>query len=369
MTRMGRSVAILIDSLAGGGAERSVLTLAAALEAKGVDVELFALKSTCDYDDVASVRVHLVEGAWGARGATLTERATALETKVADVERRRGSPFDLFLVNLERTSEVVVRTRLKPAFHVLHSSVGSNVRAAFRHGPFRFLRVRRRFDALAGQHLIAVSDDLRREAESDKRRPAASVRRIYNPVDVDSIRALARESVAGIPDEPYVIHVGRRVHPKRHDILFRAFRRVPERYKLVCLSNHTERLQRDAKRYGIAGRLITPGFQQNPYAWMARARLLVLSSDYEGLSRVLVEALVCGTPVVTTLCPGVPEILGQELNHWSVPARRPDLLGDKITEALATEIDLSGWRLIDEIGTERIADQYLALLDAQAATP
>ena len=110
--------------------------------------------------------------------------------------------------------------------------------------------------------------------------------------------------------------------------------------------------------------MITPGFQQNPHAWVANARLSVLSSDYEGLSRVVVDSLICGTPVVSTRCPhGPAEILGAELAHWLVPPRRPDLLGAKITEALETEIDLSRWWMLKEIDSNNVADQLMSLFD------
>lgn len=86
---------------------------------------------------------------------------------------------------------------------------------------------------------------------------------------------------------------------------------------------------------------ILPGFQNNPYCWMKHARLLVLSSDYEGIPSVVVEALICGAPVVSTDCPSGPnEIMTVELARWLVPQGNSDLLARKTDEALQSEIDL-----------------------------
>jgi len=361
---VSRSLAILIDSLDGGGAERSVLTIAGALQARGVDVELFVLSERVGYDDLPSVPVHVVPNAGEHLSIPFDQSAATLRDCVAEVEQRRGAPFDLFFANLPQSWELAVEAGLEPTYHFIRNSFNAELRNELRRSPRRYLRLRRRLAKLSGRNLIAISDGLRHDVESSRFLRPASLRRIYNPFPIERIRALARESVDGLPDEPYVIHVGRGSRQKRQDILFRAFRRVPEPYRLVCLSRNSKRLRVLAKRYGISDRVITPGFQQNPHAWVANARLSVLSSDYEGLSRVVIESLICGTPVVSTRCPhGPEEILGEELAHWLVPPRRPDLLGAKIAEALETEIDLSRWWMLKEIDSNTVADQLLSLFD------
>jgi glycosyltransferase involved in cell wall biosynthesis len=71
---------------------------------------------------------------------------------------------------------------------------------------------------------------------------------------------------------------------------------------------------------GLTDRVQIIGFQFNPYSWMANAKILVLCSDYEGLPNVLIESLVCGTPVISTDCPSGPrQILGDALPSSLVP--------------------------------------------------
>jgi glycosyltransferase involved in cell wall biosynthesis len=103
-------------------------------------------------------------------------------------------------------------------------------------------------------------------------------------------------------------------------------------------------------------------FRQNPYPWIAGARLLVLSSDYEGFPMVLIEALACGTPVVSTDCPHGPgEILTGELARWLVPVGDSRALAERITAALAERIDVSRAAILAEVSADQIARRYAAL--------
>ena len=118
----------------------------------------------------------------------------------------------------------------------------------------------------------------------------------------------------GIEYKEFILHVGRFSPQKRHDILLKAFAQSGLDCRLVLLGSGRDQDRQSIKRIamdlGISDRVIMPGFSDNPYAWMKKARLFVLSSDFEGFSLVLVESLICGTPVISTDCPSGPsEIL------------------------------------------------------------
>ena len=88
----------------------------------------------------------------------------------------------------------------------------------------------------------------------------------------------------------------------------------------------------------------------------------MLSSDYEGLPTVLIEALACGTPVVSTNCPhGPDEIMTGALSEYLVPKREPEQLANKINQALNANIDLSQSDILCKVQAKYIAQQYLAL--------
>ena len=106
------------------------------------------------------------------------------------------------------------------------------------------------------------------------------------------------------------------------------------------------------------------GFQKNPYAWMRRADLFVLSSRWEALPTVLIEAMACGTNVVATDCPSGPkEILGKEFSQHLAPVGDATALADQMRMAIAQPI--SAERLTDSVqrfSFQQAASQYTDLI-------
>ncbi|ODN42660.1 hypothetical protein BGC07_06655 [Piscirickettsia litoralis] len=122
-------------------------------------------------------------------------------------------------------------------------------------------------------------------------------------------------------------------------------------------------------QYRLNDQVIIAGFQKNPYPWFKAADLTLLCSDFEALPTVLIESLICGTPVVSTDCPSGPrEILTGELNRWLVPPGNPDALANKIEEALSTDIEIDE-QLIQRFSSDIIIPQYLALIERSRYKP
>jgi glycosyltransferase involved in cell wall biosynthesis len=94
-----------------------------------------------------------------------------------------------------------------------------------------------------------------------------------------------------------------------------------------------------ASELGVANDVHLPGFEENPYAYMARTAIFVLSSRYEGLPTVLIEAMACGCPVVSTACPGSVEILAGGKYGRIVPIGDADALGEAIITSLDSPPD------------------------------
>jgi glycosyltransferase involved in cell wall biosynthesis len=117
------------------------------------------------------------------------------------------------------------------------------------------------------------------------------------------------------------------------------------------------------KKLGLEHDVRLPGFVMNPYAYMARASLFVLSSRWEGLPTVLIEALCCGTPVVSTDCPSGPrEILRDGQYGQLVPVGDVEELARAIAAALnnkAPSPPSESWQPYD---LENVVNQYIDLL-------
>lgn len=196
----------------------------------------------------------------------------------------------------------------------------------------------RRFYAGADA-VIAVSREAASDLTERLRLSPGQVRMIYNPVITPALFEQAKEAVEhpwfapGQP--PVVLSAGRLCEQKDFPTLLRAFAQVRAhtRSRLVILGEGPERLslERMASDLGLRASVLLPGFVANPYAYMARAATYVLSSKWEGLPTVLIEALACGAPVVSTDCPSGPrEILQDGKYGRLVPVGDADALAQAI---------------------------------------
>ena len=196
-----------------------------------------------------------------------------------------------------------------PIIPVVHSDV--------HHRGHRF-RLRARYLFSEATHFVGVSQGVSESLATAVEVPREKITTIYNPVITPDIRAKAAEQ----PDHswlwddgaPVVLAVGILERQKDYPTLIRAFARLVTRRpcRLVILGEGSKRKEVEGlvEESGLTDRVSLPGWVENPFAFMARASLFVLSSRWEGLPTVLVEALACGCPCVSTDCPSGPaEIL------------------------------------------------------------
>lgn len=148
--------------------------------------------------------------------------------------------------------------------------------------------------------------------------PAQKLRTVYNPVVSPELLERSREPLLhpwfGPGEPPVLLASGRLREQKDFSTLLRAFslvrRERPCRLMILGEGELRPQLEAEVTELGLQADVLLPGFVPNPYPYMRAAALFVLSSRWEGLPTVLVEAMACGTPVVATDCPSGPaEIL------------------------------------------------------------
>lgn len=171
------------------------------------------------------------------------------------------------------------------------------------------------------------------------------------------------------PDQPPVlVAVGRLEKQKDYPTMLRAFAQVRQAgaVRLLILGEGRERPRLEAlvEELGLGQDVSLPGFVANPYAYLARASLFVLSSRWEGLPTVLIEALCCGTPVVSMDCPSGPrEILKDGLYGPLVPVGDAEALAGAIQMALGGDRSSpppESWQPYDR---ENVVRQYINLFE------
>jgi glycosyltransferase involved in cell wall biosynthesis len=220
--------------------------------------------------------------------------------------------------------------------------------------------------------IVAVSQGVAADLEKVTGVPEDEIAVIPSTTLTPEIPALAQQPT-GWPwldskNGPVVLAVGNLRPVKDHAMLIRAFARLRavRSAKLVILGEGEERpkLEQLTRQLGIEQDMLMPGHDPNPYAAMARADVLALSSRHEGFGNVLVEAIACGCPVIATDCPhGPAEILQGGRYGRSVPA------GDDVAMAGALMAALDE-RIIPrealrqraaQFSVDRMVDRYLHL--------
>lgn len=329
----GRRILQVVDSLATGGAERVVVTLAQGFVDAGCWVDVVAIDDVQEFALPPQAVYHTVAFRKGL--AAYPRYRARLHRLIRGLEQA-GGKFDLILVHLQKATRLMDGFRHPAIFHCLHSTL-SRASLEGRSGLRRWLKTRRLRHIYGGLDLIAVSEGIAVDVATVIGIRPRSLRTIYNPVDTARVRE-ASHAPEPVPDVPYIVHVGRLAEVKRHDRLLRAYRDSGVEAKLLLVGEGPMRgvIERQIVTLGLQKRVVLCGYRANPYPLIAAARLLVLTSDYEGLPTVLVEALALGTPVVSVDCPSGPrEILRGPLAEWLVPVGDERALAAAIARVLA----------------------------------
>ena len=372
-----RRVCILIPSLAGGGAERATLLLASGLLERGHEVDLVLRDLVCDYPDYVPHRARMFYFSRPGNSEVPSECRlqpfrpqplvpTTLPTRLrfprlalalavpwkrwpllASTSLPRWAAATAMYLDRERpdallailTPAVVTATLATCAAHHRTRTVVSQ------RNVFKSTREYRRA-ALSYPHAdaaVAVSCGVAGELGRLPGMPHGRIHTIYNPVVSTDLRRKAREPLdhpwLNGRGPPVVLASGRLHKQKDFATLLAAFAVVLRRRtaRLVVLGQGPllANLRSLACELRIGKYVEFPGFVENPYAFLARASLFVLSSRHEGMANVLIEAMACGCPVVSTNCPfGPDEIL--EGGRWGglVPVGNPEALADAMARAL-----------------------------------
>jgi glycosyltransferase involved in cell wall biosynthesis len=222
--------------------------------------------------------------------------------------------------------------------------------------------------------VVTVSSDVAEDLITNIRLKKSSVTTIHNPVVDDDLRARAQQALQhpwfASDAVPVILAVGRLTEQKDFATLLNAFSRLRAKRaaRLVILGEGRLRnsLQELANTLDIAADVEMPGFVENPFQYMARASVLVLSSQYEGLPGVLIQALACACPVVSTDCPGGSREI---LDNGNIGALVAVGDADGMAQAILSQLDNPTskdvlLRRAEDFSVEVGVSNYLALLDA-----
>jgi len=219
--------------------------------------------------------------------------------------------------------------------------------------------------------IIAIAKGVKRDLLDFLSLHSEKVSVVYNAIDIAAIDRLKREEVSHPwfqDDIPVLLACGRLAFPKNYPLLLKAFTKV-QRYikaKLLILGEGEEKgsLENLVRELRIKDNVIFLGFQRNPYKFMAKSHVFILSSSREGFPNVLIEAMACGLPVISTRCPSGPdEIITNEVNGMLVPVGNVDALATAIIRLLKDDqlrrrLSEAGRRRAQDFRAEKMMAEY-----------
>jgi glycosyltransferase involved in cell wall biosynthesis len=353
-----KQIAIVVTNLAGSGGEKIAIEQAKLFYNNGHKVVLFLLEDVQKYDttDLEFDIVPLTKRKdtfkfLGKLGDKIY--ALLLENKM-----KQYGKFDLVVSNLPRADRVVKLINHPNKYFVIHISYKAELKKFSKSRAYKKLKLYK--NLYKNENIITVAKEIIKDFD-ELAIKYKTARTIYNPFDFNFIREKAKEKID--IDYEYIISPSAFREQKRYDILLDAFEQIKSNIKLLILAKPHPKLLELIKQRNLEDRVEILGFQQNPYKYIKNAKLLVLSSDREGLPTVVIESLILGTPVVSTDCPTGPgEILTGDLAKWLVPVRDSDTLAKKINQALDSNIIIDKSH-IEKFNLTNIQKEYSLLLD------
>jgi glycosyltransferase involved in cell wall biosynthesis len=369
-----KRLAIYLPTLVSGGTERAMLNLAVGFVSRGYAVDFVLAQCEGSFmpqfpDSVRLIELNSLQVRAGRSVISLpalvhyickehpTALFTALHANIIAIWARQiaGKPFNLVISEQNTFSK-----------HNQMLPIG-----------FRQLML-----GLVGRYypkadvISAVSEGVAEDLARVARIPRNRIQVIHNPIITPDLVVKVREEIDHPwlkPNEPPVIlSVGRLDPQKDYPSLIRSFARVRQSLpaRLLILGEGPERNALDSlvRQLGLEEDVCLPGFVSNPYPYMSKASVFVLSSRWEGLPTVLVEALYCGVPVVATNCPSGPREILQDGRYGSlVPVGNVESMAEAIVAVLrgnGTHPPHESWEPFE---VDTIVSQYLHAISSENA--
>ena len=306
-------IAFFLPEFADGGIERMTLILARSLHERGHSVDLVACNVDEHFQSHIPAGVQLIDLKSRKVLFSLPGLAWYFQTKKPDITISAHYYANVIAV----IARIIANRRHMPLILTERTALKTLMRLAPRHISMRHV-VGMRWAYTQASAVVANSHGTAQELAELLHWPVDKIKVIYNPAFDARILDMAQEPVdcAWLTQHevPVLVAAGRLSSQKDYPTLLRAFRRVRDKKpcKLIIVGKGPEQepLENLCKELGIEAEVMFVGFTNNPFKYMARADLFVLTSRYEGLGNVLIEAQALGVPVIATNCSSGPsEIL------------------------------------------------------------
>jgi glycosyltransferase involved in cell wall biosynthesis len=312
-----KKILFIVPTMLGGGAERVMLTLLKHLPREQFDLSLALVEKVGSYLDELPNDVVVYDLEAGRVRYSVIKIVRLINEIKPDIVFSTLGHLNIALMMAKRLLPKDVKVVIREAITV------SSQMEQIMNMPMKILwnNLYKRFYPRADK-IICQADFMKEDLRLNYHIPDSKMKVVYNPVDIylAQVKTKERNPFQNMQGTINLIAVGRLEEQKGYHRIITRFPdllRNKENAHLWFLGEGIlkEELYQQALHLGINERVHFVGFQENPYTWMAHADLFVMSSIYEGLPNVLLEAMACGCPVVSLEHPGgtreIFEITGQ----------------------------------------------------------
>ena len=348
-----KNIVSVINDLKGNGAERVVITLSESFVSLGHSATIICFNDFVELpinDNVKVIHFNINRWRWVPRFMRGKIVSFFLDRFIL---KNTPAP-DLILSNLLPIDRIMCESKLSNVHLVVHNTISDEYALELESG--KKIKNHEVFSVYSKKPVTCVSqgvlDDFKQIFPSHK-----EFKQIYNPINLELITRHA--DGCEVEYENYIVHVGKFKREKRHDILIRAYAASNTSKFLVLVGQGPlEKEYRDlVAELNLSQKIIFAGFHSNPYPLIKHADLLVLSSDFEGLGMVLLEALALDTPAISANCRSGPsEILPAD-----------NLFPPRDIERLAELLSVPDYSIYNvefphQFNASNIAERYLNIL-------
>ncbi len=328
-------VMFLLPSLRGGGAERVTLRLLEHLDRERFRTHLVLVQHTGEL--LGAVPAHVE--------VTALNRSRVRHAVVDLVNLLRRRPPDILFSVMTHCNQAAAIAKLlhTGSAHLIvseHATLSFRTRDIGRPQALLLRYLYGRADAV-----VAVSRGVASDIADRLGWPLDKLTVIYNPVVAPSLLDKASAGVdhpwfAPTRRIPVILGCGRLVPQKGFQYLLEAVqilnKKTEARLAILGKGPEREALLELTEKLGLCDSVAFLGYRRNPYRFMAHADIFALSSLWEGLGMVVIEAMACRTPVVSTDCPSGPaEIISDHVSGILVPPQDPKALAEALLQVLA----------------------------------
>ncbi len=359
-----RRIALMVPTLAGGGAERTYLNLAEGFHQAGYQVDLILKRATGEYLTQVPTSINLVD-------LNASRMALTLPGLIRYLRSRRPH---VLMAGLELTHMIALAAQwisgIPTKVIVTIHSVISQSNHSYLPGRSLERQLMKLLYPRAGE-IVSISRGTAQDFSNFLGFPLSRLRVIYNPIITPALLDNAQQAIKHPwldEGQPPVILSAGRLHPvKDFSMLIKAFalarQRTPLRLLILGEGEQRAELEDLVRQMGLQEDISLPGFQQNPYAFMRRAAMLALSSRHEAFGRVLIEAMACDCPVIATDCPGgVAELVDNGSFGHLVPVGDEAAMAQAILEVLGGDARKPPPEWLSQFERNRVIQQYLDII-------